>query len=51
MMKRKLSKKAIRRRRIVAAIEAVLCTIIVIGMMLGIFELFGFLAEAASRLF
>ena len=50
-MKRKLSKKAIRRRRIVAVIEAVLGTAIIIGMMLGLFELFGFLAEAAGRLF
>lgn len=44
-MNRKLSKTAIRRRRIVVAIEAVLTTGIICGIILGTFELCGFVCN------
>lgn len=51
MMKPKLSKTAIRRRRIMTAVDAVLGTILCAGFLLGLMALFGWLAELAGRAF
>lgn len=49
MEKRKSSRTAIRRRRIVAVIEGVLATIILCAVTFGVFELLGWIAWMLNK--